>query len=178
MRIMGIDSSTKTGVAVLEDDKLLFSGIIQAPKLKRWDRWASMAGQLEKLLKTYTPELVVFEGYGFANKHTLALLVEVGTVLRYFVWQMGYPTIEVPPNTLKKFVTGKGQAKKELMMLDVFKRWGFDCATNDEADAIGLAFFGLGFKGFKLNLPRVNLEAVDIYCLSFQRGTIKTSSNF
>jgi Holliday junction resolvasome RuvABC endonuclease subunit len=36
---------------------------------------------------------------------------------------------------LKMFVCGKGNAKKELVLKEVYKRWGFDTNSNDQADA-------------------------------------------
>ena len=45
----------------------------------------------------------------------------------------------IPPNTLKKFITGKGNAKKELMLLKVYKRWGVEFNDNNMADAYSLA---------------------------------------
>jgi crossover junction endodeoxyribonuclease RuvC len=44
---------------------------------------------------------------------------------------------------LKQFVTGKGTSPKELVMMNVFKRWGYEAATNNLADAYTLAAMGL-----------------------------------
>lgn len=44
-----------------------------------------------------------------------------------------------PPTTLKKFVTGKGNSKKELILLEVYKRWGIEFKNNNLADAFVLA---------------------------------------
>ncbi len=43
------------------------------------------------------------------------------------------------PGQIKKFVTGKGNAKKELMMKEVYKRWGFETDSHDIADAYAIA---------------------------------------
>ena len=45
------------------------------------------------------------------------------------------------PSELKKFVTGKGNAKKELMLLKVFKKWGVEFSDNNLCDAFSLAMF-------------------------------------
>ena len=34
---------------------------------------------------------------------------------------------------------GKGNAAKELMLKEVFRRWGYDTSSNDQADAYALA---------------------------------------
>lgn len=49
-----------------------------------------------------------------------------------------YPTI-VPPTSLKKFVTGTGNAAKAEMLLGVYKKWGADFRDDNEADAYALA---------------------------------------
>lgn len=42
------------------------------------------------------------------------------------------------PGTLKKFCTGKGNAPKELMIREVFRKWNFMAKDNNEADAFSL----------------------------------------
>ena len=69
--------------------------------------------------------------------------------------------MEVAPTSLKKFVTGKGNAKKDLMLLSVYKRWGFDTTNDNKADAYGLAQFGRALLGFDTGVPQVNLTAVE-----------------
>jgi crossover junction endodeoxyribonuclease RuvC len=56
---------------------------------------------------------------------------------------------------LKKFVCGKGTANKEQVMLQVFKRWGYEAATNNMADGYGLACMGLAQAG---RLPGITLD--------------------
>ena len=51
-----------------------------------------------------------------------------------------------PPTTLKKFVTGKGQCKKDLMMLKTYKKWGVEFDNSDLCDAYCLARYGKGGK--------------------------------
>lgn len=43
------------------------------------------------------------------------------------------------PSEIKKFVSGKGNAKKNLIIKDVFKKWGFESEFDDVADAYGIA---------------------------------------
>lgn len=50
-----------------------------------------------------------------------------------------------------KFVTGAGNASKDQIMMSVYKHWGFEAKTNNIADAIGLAMFGLGCAGEKFS---------------------------
>lgn len=152
MRVMGIDISTKTGVGVVDDNlRVLLGEQVTFAKLRGWERASAIAARVMELHAEYQPDLIVIENYGFANANSLVTLVEVGTIIRYFLWQEGLPYIDVPPNSLKKFVTGKGQAKKEEIMMYVLKRWDYTSKTNDIADAVGLGMFGLGCLGVKFD---------------------------
>lgn len=159
MITMGVDPSTKTGIAVAESGRVLKTCRLEVPQRSGLHRAGALAALLLEELASWDPKLVVFEGYGYANSHTLVTLVEIGTVLRYFTMQKGFEYVDIPPTSLKKFVTGKGNAKKDVMMLEVYKRFGYEAPTNDEADAIGLAMFGQAMHG-KVILPTAHMAAV------------------
>lgn len=163
-RILGLDPSTKTGYAILDCDP---NGIvtkhevgrIHFPKIKGMARLHAFYERVVKLIHDNEPDGIIIEGYGFANKHTLVTLVEVGTMLRYAIHTSQVPWLEVPPTSLKKFTTGVGNAKKDKMLLEVYKRWDFDANTDDEADAFALAMFGFGVCGL-IDMPQGNMGAV------------------
>ena len=106
-------------------------------------------------------DLVVVEGYAYSQGNAMAKMGELGGVVRMAIYESGVPWGDVAPTTLKKFITGKGNAKKDQIMLEVYKRWGFDKATTDEADALGLAMMGAtGVYDLNTGLPKTNLEAL------------------
>lgn len=47
--------------------------------------------------------------------------------------------LQIPPMTLKKYATGKGTAKKQEMLLQIYKRWGVEFTDDNAADAYALA---------------------------------------
>ena len=49
-----------------------------------------------------------------------------------------YP-LKVPPMTLKKYAAGKGNAKKQEMLLQIYKRWGIEFNDDNAADSYALA---------------------------------------
>jgi crossover junction endodeoxyribonuclease RuvC len=49
-----------------------------------------------------------------------------------------YP-LQVPPMTLKKFASGKGNSKKQEMLLQMYKRWGIEFNDDNAADSYALA---------------------------------------
>lgn len=52
--------------------------------------------------------------------------------------------LQVPPTSLKKFTTGKGNANKEAMVLSAYKHWGIDMNDNNAVDAYCLARLAAG----------------------------------
>jgi hypothetical protein len=85
---------------------------------------------------------VCMEGYAQGSKFGREIAGELGgevksTLRRMFAVPVCYPTI-VPPTKLKKFTTDNGAAKKDQMMLAVYRKWGYEAPDNDEADAYAL----------------------------------------
>lgn len=58
--------------------------------------------------------------------------------------QARYP-LKVPPATLKKFATGRGNAKKVEVMLSAYKKWDKEFTDDNEADAYVLARIASGY---------------------------------
>lgn len=162
MKIMGVDPSTRTGVVVLENSPEYVRYSSEIPcnaKHRGFPRSLLIMENFHDILTKENPDLVVFEAYGYGSQ-SLALMVEIGTLLRLCCVQYETSYIEVAPTKLKKIITGKGNAGKELMMLDVYKRFSFDASTNNIADAFGLAIVGLIYKGYAVQLPKVQLQLV------------------
>lgn len=161
VKVLGLDISTHCGAVLLDGDQVLYSGVAHyKPMANRFDRWALYKQWLATLLESHDVTLASIEGYGFSNSHTLATLVELGTVLRMCAVEMGVSYIEVAPTSLKKFSTGKGNARKNQMMLAVYKRWGFETVDDNIADAYALARMGQAQLGVDLGMPKASMEAL------------------
>lgn len=86
---------------------------------------------------------VCMEGYAPGAKFQREQLGELGAAVKYALFNalpypVGHPTI-VSPGQLKKFATGKGVAAKDIVIKEVFKKWGADFNDNNLADAFVLA---------------------------------------
>lgn len=175
MIYIGLDLSTKTGIAVIKDHAkghTVSTKLITTKKQTGLERADYIANHCMEIIEAEIPfskhivasnsdlYRIMIEGYGFVRTQHIIPLIEVGTVVRYRLFLEGYKYIEIPPTSLKKFVTGKGNVKKEMMLKEVYKRWKIDCDTNDEADAVGLAYFGKALDG-KLKLPKENMKALE-----------------
>ena len=144
---VGIDPSfNSTGIIVLDEnaeivDEKNFS-------LAKYDEIE------EKLLKfeeniAFIPTITRLGGVYIEGPAYMAsgkYILQMGAMhflLRLFLYKRDVFFKVIAPGTLKKFVTGKGNAKKDLMLLKVYKRWGVEFEVDDLADAYGLARMAL-----------------------------------
>jgi len=89
-------------------------------------------------------QTVYIEGPSFASSGQFVL--QMGALhyyLRIFLLKNNTNFKVIAPGTLKKFVTGSGKGKKELILLKTFKKWGVEFENNNLADAYGLARMAL-----------------------------------
>lgn len=92
-------------------------------------------------------DLVVMEAFSYGSPNQAHQLGGVNTMIRYALWRRNIPVIQVAPVQLKKFVTGKAKAEKEIIIREVYKRWSVDVRTNNEADAVVLLVIGAALTG-------------------------------
>jgi Holliday junction resolvasome RuvABC endonuclease subunit len=113
-------------------------------------RLGAMAAHLESIFEAVEdilpprgPRICSIEGPSYASTGQVVQLGEWGGQIRLTAWRRDWTLIVVPPSTLKKFVTGNGNAEKGLVMVEVFDRWKYKATDNDNADAYGLCRVGL-----------------------------------
>ena len=167
--ILGLDvSATCTGATLVTVTGDVIDDVswaeFKAPKdMRGAERCDWHLGKVMDFVPTRGADLVVIEGYGFSS-HRIVPQVEVGAVLRYFMWSTweGCRIVEVPPTVLKKFVTGRGNAKKEQVAVGVFKRYAFEHHSQDVVEAFALAMMGLAFWGIEFTnvAQRTIIDAV------------------
>lgn len=105
----------------------------------------SLLMELGRCQVNVSPGLAFVEGYAFGAKCAREAMGEVGGMARLMCFELGWTVVIVPPTTLKAFVTGKGVAPKERMMLEAFKRWGYSSTDNNDCDAYALMKLGLEY---------------------------------
>ena len=165
---MGIDPSTKTGICKLDasnealeyETQLVYSVVDSKTQMNHMHRVKFIVDTVMAHVYSFEPNLVVVENYSFASKFVSFTAVEINAILRWQLFDNHIPYILVPPTKLKKFITGKGNAKKDVMRLEVYKHWGVEAKTDDEIDAFGLALFGAAYRKFVRGFPKVNMSAV------------------
>jgi Holliday junction resolvasome RuvABC endonuclease subunit len=156
--VMGVDQSySGFGVCILTPDGtyVMHRGTFDAQRYgKGVDRLCAMGEWFRKIIYD-TPqqiEHVCIEGYAHGAKFGREQAGELGAVVKLALrlhprlWNPScYPTI-VAPTQVKQFAASSGSAKKEDMKLNVYKRWGVEFKTNDEADAYVLARIAAGIR--------------------------------
>lgn len=85
---------------------------------------------------------IAMEGTVLAS-HAALVLGELSATVRLAIYDhyegdLRFP-LKVPPMTLKKFAAGKGNAKKQEMLLQIYKRWNVEFNDDNAADSYALA---------------------------------------
>lgn len=163
--VVGIDISTKTGVYVAEYTaegvkQLYVTTWVHKPEDRPIDRAKRYAEDVLELLKLYTPDLILIEGYAMGVKGLSTAIIEVSALIKYALSAKGFDWIEIPPSNLKMFVYNKGNGSKGLMIKEVFKRFDVDVTDDNQADAAALCYMGCNLLGMD-NVPQAHLRAWD-----------------
>lgn len=147
--IVGIDPSlTGTAVAICGSDKVYRFASESAGHLvsQRIGRYIVLAGQVLGVVPYGS--LVFIEGYSFGSRGQATIdIAEYGGILRNQLEEVGCGIVEVPPTSLKKWATGKGNGNKTPMIAALTKRYGVMYETDDEYDAYALARLGEQYAG-------------------------------
>lgn len=155
MRVVGLDQSyTGFGYCVDGDAKKKAFPASKYPNPV--DRLFAVEDWLHDWLVGLGPvDLVTMEGYANAMKFGREAAGELGWAVKrkIYVATNTYPLI-VPPSSLKRFVTGKGNSKKNEMLLGVYKKWGAEFSDDNQADAFALEKFGYAYLALVLGRPR------------------------
>ena len=167
--VVGVDLSlTATGLAdsTARCGRVGQSGVTALPLDKRFYAIQQVASGIYQWIAQPRPDLVVIEGieaHGAGNG---------GLSERTFLWWWlvsvyltnGVPVLDVNPNKLKMYTTGRGNATKPDMVAAVagWQRWPVG-KDNNKADAAALCAIGLHLLGHPVECDRTEkqLKALD-----------------
>jgi crossover junction endodeoxyribonuclease RuvC len=135
-RYVGIDPSTKTGLVVIDEHGDVWEACEIEKSGKDPARMYSLIGGVMEYLTD--KDVVAIEGFGFASQSGF-LLGGIGWGIRMDMYHRGIKYHEVAPAALKKFTGCKGNAKKDALAVEIFKRWGFEHGSDNVRDAYVLA---------------------------------------
>lgn len=160
---VGLDLSLNGTAIVIIDDK---GKILSQTRFKTKptdlieNRLFFIAGQVLDVLATTKIERLYIEGLSYASSGQSTMeLAGLHYVVRCFISQKyGVVYKLVAPPSLKKFVTGVGNCKKNLMLLNAFKRFGEEFDDDNICDAYCLA--RLAMDEHKRGLSPVNIPII------------------
>lgn len=104
--------------------------------------------------------LIVLEGFAFARPQYAHQLGGLGYAVRLALYEAGAPFLIIPPATAKKFVSGKGNCKKDVVLKAVYQRFGIDLDDDNIADAVTLAHIGMALMGWWAPTVKYQWEAL------------------
>ena len=146
----GLDLSlVGTGLIVInETGKIICQELISTtPKQEIEERLQSINDNIFEILnklREKLPNIIYVEGLAFgARGQSMLELAGLHYYIRMSLKLESVPYKIIAPSVVKKFVTGKGTAKKELMLLRVYKKWGVSFDDNNLCDAYSLARLAL-----------------------------------
>jgi len=160
MIYLGVDLSlTGTGLCVLNGDNNETATI--KTSYKGCKRLEFIKQSVMAYVEFHNPDTVILEGYSYGSRIGQAFSIgELGGVVRLGL-SSKYSVLVVPPTCLKKFITGKGNASKDVMLMKTFKKYGIEFTDNNKCDAFGLAQMGKAFsEGTKIKYEKEALEKV------------------
>jgi Holliday junction resolvasome RuvABC endonuclease subunit len=105
--------------------------------------------EFHKMSKGGKIKKIAMESYSMAEKYGQHASGEVGAAIKLCILGFFFPEgvhddprafpVLVAPQQLKKFATGSGNTKKEMISKEVLKRWGMDFNDTNIAEAYALA---------------------------------------
>lgn len=147
---LGIDPSLTgfalTALSTLDDTYVTW---VYGSKLRGVARLTDIAdwliGRIAQLHSGFTCDLMnVAMESGVVRSSAALAIGELHGVVKYALAQDDIYPLQVPPASLKKYVTGKGNSGKSEMLLQVYRRWGVEFNDDNAADSYGLARIARG----------------------------------
>lgn len=154
---MGIDQSFGGfGITILGEDDSYITTVVRFDSTgvfrlhEVYDHVNSSIADLPK--KELFLSTIAMEGYAYGSQvaHKLG---ELGGVVKLSIYHtleqedygVAYPYI-IPPTTLKKYVTGKGNGvQKNQILLRTYQKWGAEFTDDNAADSYALAKIASGY---------------------------------
>jgi len=132
------------------------------PKTKGTARIVFIVDEVLDEVHRSKPKLIIMEDIPFGGRNNAAgPLAMLHGALRYMLHDRGCPFVTVPPASLKKYATGKGNATKPDMRMALFQRHGLDLRDDNQVDAWWLMHMALDHLGEPIIvLPKTHRDAL------------------
>ncbi|MFA5386461.1 MAG: crossover junction endodeoxyribonuclease RuvC [Candidatus Paceibacterota bacterium] len=127
MLILGIDpGTTRIGYSLIKktpkDLELIECGVYTTKATDMQGRLSSLAKNLRKTLKNFSPDLIAMERiFFFKNKKTAFEIAQAVGVMTLLSAQFKITQVQYTPLEIKQTITGYGLSEKEEVAAEVFK---------------------------------------------------------
>jgi Holliday junction resolvasome RuvABC endonuclease subunit len=142
-------SLRSTGYVVLDDDQVVWHGVVgsdtlrEAERLQMFDTWIREALHFQALpFGSATVDHVGIEGYSYGSPqaHTRAFGIgELGGIVKLAIHQVEIPLHVIASGTWKKVLCGNGSLDKKNAAVELYKRYGIEYRSQDVLDAWAVA---------------------------------------
>ncbi|MFJ3387519.1 MULTISPECIES: hypothetical protein [unclassified Lysinibacillus] len=139
IRFVGIDPSTKTGFVILDSNgEVVVEEEIRATATKDPARMIGIAKQIKSYLQPN--DKVVIEGFAYGAKgKAVDFQYGLGWLIRAMLFTEKFGYTDATPSQVKKFASNIGNAKKEDLVLPLYKKWGYEHHSDNVRDAYIMA---------------------------------------
>ena len=135
VRYVGIDPSTKTGFVILDSKgEVVTQEEIRTKVAKDPARMIDIVKQVKAQLKPN--DKVVIEGFAYgARGNAVDFQYGLGWLMRAMLHTEKIAYTDATPSQVKKFASNRGNAKKEDLVLPLYKKWGYEHHSDNVRDA-------------------------------------------
>jgi crossover junction endodeoxyribonuclease RuvC len=97
-----------------------------------------LGDRVTQITKTYTIQDFAMEDGVYASQNALPM-GEIAATVKLYLARLGVYPLRVPPTVVKKYATSRGNAKKNEVLLAVYKNWGAEFTDDNLADSFVIA---------------------------------------
>ena len=164
MRFVGIDPSTKTGFVILDSNgEVIVEEEIRPTATKDPARMIDIVKQIKAYLQPN--DKIVIEGFAYGAKgRAVDFQYGLGWLIRAMLHVEKYGYSDATPSQVKKFASNRGNAKKEDLVLPLYKKWGYEHPSDNVRDALIMA---------KMSYSMYNHEGLQLYEQDVLRKMVK-----
>jgi len=138
--ILALDQATKCGVAYQ-------TPTMTKPVVLNWDltkkthesagiKWLRFERLVEELVDTHNIKVICYELPGGQHTSPIIHSAKLIAIVERLAATKGIEYVETSSGTVKKFATGKGNAKKPEMIAAAQEKLGYEGNDDNEADAL------------------------------------------
>lgn len=165
IRVCGLDLSLeRTGYAAVADNGYTSVGTVAAGGRRGVSRLIHIRDRITDIIRGVNFwDLILIEDLPHGARNNAAgPLGELHGVIKVALYEEGISYVLVPPATLKKYATGRGNADKIAVVTAAVRRASYGGEDSNEADALWLAHIGLDHLGTpRVTVPAAHRTALD-----------------